>query len=109
MEESQALLRIYTDEEARKGDHLVYETIVTRARDAGLAGATALKGMLGFGLSAHVHSGNPFRLAGDLPVVIEIVDEVGRLRDFASELADLHDVGLVTLERVEVVHSRPRP
>lgn len=98
-----ALLRLYTDEDAMSGDRSLFEEIVKRARGAGLAGATVLRGRMGYGASAHLHQQRPFDLSQNLPVVIELVDEEARLRAFLETLTDLHDVGLVTLEKVEVL------
>ena len=106
MENTHALLRIYTDEEARKGDHLVYETIVARARESGLAGATVLRGVIGLGSTSHMHKAAPFQFARNLPVVVEIVDDIERLRGFSFKLDDLHDIGLITIEPVEVLRRR---
>lgn len=98
-----ALLRIYTDEEARKGDHLVYEIMVDRAREAGLAGATVLRGVLGMGATAQMHRAEPLQFRRNLPVVVEIMDEEAKLRLFSVKLDDLHDIGLITIEQVEVL------
>ncbi len=107
------LLRIYTDESALIGDQSLLDTIVKRARLARLAGATVLRGRKGFGESARIHEHRPFDLNDNLPVVIEIVDEEERLRTFLATLDDLTDIGLVTLEKVEVLrygghHTEPR-
>lgn len=95
------LLRIYTDEAAYFGDRKVFEVVATRARDAKLAGATVLMALIGFGRSAHVHTRHV--LEDDQSVIIEIVDEESRLRDFLATLADIPDIGLATLEAVEVL------
>ena len=100
---SAVLLRIYTDEQALIGDRSLVEDIVRRAREVPLAGATVLRAILGFGESARVHQRRPFSLNDNLPVVIEFVDEEPRLRAFIASLGDLHEVGLVTLEKVEVL------
>lgn len=101
MSSDQALLRVYTDEAAFFGDRRVYQVIASRARDAGLAGVTVLQALLGFGRSAHVHSRHV--LDGDQSVVVEIVDAEPKLRTFAASLAGLPQIGLITLERVEVL------
>lgn len=100
---SAVLLRIYTDEHALHGDHSLVEDIVRRARSARLAGATVLRAIQGFGQSAHVHQHRPFDLNDNLPVVIELIDEEQRLRDFVSQLGDLREIGLMTMEKVEVL------
>lgn len=98
-----ALLRIYTEEARRDGVRTLYETLVRRARDAGLAGATVLRGPMGFGQSHRIHNANILDLSANLPLVIEIVDAEDKLRAFVASLAELKDIGLVTLERVEVL------
>lgn len=107
------LLRIYTDQDALVGDRSLVEIIVRRARDAHLAGATVLRGRMGFGETARLHAHRPFDLKDNLPVVIEIVDEEPALRAFLPQLDDLPDIGLVTFEKVEVVryggHRDSRP
>lgn len=97
------LLRIYTDEDACFGDEPLAAVIVKRARTAQLAGATVLRGSLGYGHSSRLHTHRAFGLDDNLPLVIEIVDAEAPLRAFVDTLVDLHDIGLMTLERVEVV------
>ena len=99
-----ALLRIYTEEARRDGARPLYESVVLKAREAGLAGATVLRGPMGFGQSARIHNANILDLSANLPLVIEIVDAEDKLRAFADSLSGLKDIGLVTLERVEVLH-----
>ncbi|MDP1616576.1 DUF190 domain-containing protein [Phenylobacterium sp.] len=100
---SAMLLRIYTDEDALFGDQPLTTLIVKRARAAQLAGATVLRGSLGYGHSSRLHTHRPFGLDDNLPVVIEIVDAEAPLRAFVDTLDDLHDIGLITFEKVEVV------
>jgi len=102
--EASALLRIYTEESRRDGTRPLYESIVAKARAAGLAGATVLRGPMGYGESAHIHTASILDLSADLPLVIEIVDAEPKLRAFAASLTGLKDIGLVTLEKVEVLH-----
>ena len=98
------LLRIYT-EEAKRSDHKpLYEEIVLKARAAGLAGATVLRGPMGFGESARIHTANILDLSANLPLVIEIVDAEDKLRAFAATLEGMSDIGLVTLAPAEVWH-----
>ena len=102
------LLRIYTDEPALFGDESLVSLIVQRARAAGLAGSTVLRGRLGFGQASHLHGHRPFSLSDNLPVVIECVDDEAKLRAFAAQLDDFQDIGLITFEKVEVVrYGRP--
>ena len=79
-----ALLRIYTEEARRDGTRPLYESIVVKARDAGLAGATVLRGPMGFGESARIHNAAILDLSANLPLVIEIVDAEDKLRAFAG-------------------------
>ena len=105
MSPSMMLLRIYTDEATYFGDRRVFEVIAARVRDAKLAGATVLQALIGFGKSAHTHTRHI--LDDDQSIVIEIIDEEGPLRAFVATLEDLPDIGLVTLERVEVLRRGP--
>ena len=100
------LLRIYTDEDAYLGDRRVFEVIASRARDAGLAGITVLEARLGFGRSAHIHQRHIFE--NDRALVIEIVDEDAKLRRFVMSLDDIPDVGLMTLEAVEILGGKAK-
>lgn len=95
------LLRIYTDEAAYFGDRKVFEVVARRAREANLAGATVLMALIGFGRKAHVHTRHV--LEDDQSVVVEIVDEEAKLRDFVNGLGDLPHIGLITLEQVEIL------
>jgi PII-like signaling protein len=98
------LLRIYTEEGKRDGDGPLYEHIVMKAREAKLAGATVLRGPMGYGQTAVLHTAKILDLSAKLPLVIEIVDAEDKIRAFLASLDDLPDLGLVTLEKVEVVH-----
>lgn len=106
MSEQAKLLRIYTDEAAYFGDRKVLEVVASRARDAKMAGLTILEALVGFGRSAHVHRRHV--LESDRAVVIEIVDEEASLRAFVVGLADITDIGLMTLEEVEVLGGKAR-
>jgi PII-like signaling protein len=99
-----ALMRIYTDESARSGSKSLFEAIVLKARDQGLAGATVLRGPMGFGHSHRIRNASILNLSGSLPLVIEIVDTDERLREFLGTLESMKDIGLVTLEKVEILH-----
>ena len=99
-----ALLRIYTEEARRDGRRPLYESVVIKARDTGLAGATVLRGPMGFGESAQLHTARILDLSSNLPLVIEIVDAEDKLRAFAESLLGVKDIGLVTLEKVEALH-----
>ena len=101
-----ALMRIYTDEAARAGHKALFEAIVCKARDSGLAGATVLRGPMGFGHNAVIQNASILNLSANLPVVIEIIDEEPKLRQFFHELETLDEVGLVTLEKLEILHHQ---
>ncbi|HEY7901273.1 MAG TPA: DUF190 domain-containing protein [Caulobacteraceae bacterium] len=98
-----SLLRIFAEEGKRLDRRPLHEAIVMRALQAGLAGATVLRGPMGYGRHARVHSARLADLTPKLPLVIEIVDAEERLRPFAEAMAALAEVGLVTLEKVEVI------
>jgi PII-like signaling protein len=102
-----ALMRIYTDERARAGRKALFEAIVLKARDMGLAGATVLRGPMGFGHSHHIHNASILNLSECLPIVVELVDEETKLKDFCNALESFKDIGLVTLEKVQVLHYGP--
>ena len=97
------LLRIFIGERDRHHGKPLYEAIVVKAREAGLAGATVLRGVLGYGRSSKLHTAKIVRLSDDLPLVIEIVDAEDRIRAFLPALDTMVDSGLVTLERAEVI------
>lgn len=99
-----ALLRIYTEEGRRDGSRALYESVVLKARDRGLAGATVLRGPMGYGVSAQLHTARILDLSSNLPLVIELVDAEDKLRAFAESLLGVKDIGLVTIEKVEVLH-----
>ena len=102
--QSAVLLRIYTEEGKRDRAKPLYEQIVMKARAAKLAGATVLRGPMGYGLHAVVHTAKILDLSAKLPLVIEIVDSEEKIRGFLTELDGMENLGLVTLEKVEVVH-----
>lgn len=99
-----AIMRIYTDERARGEHGSLYDTIVKRARDAGIAGATVLRGVIGFGIDGHVQRASILDLSGNLPLTVELVDDEDKLRAFFKSLEGLSDIGLVTLQEIEVLH-----
>lgn len=105
------LLRIFIGESDKLGHVPLFEAIVKQARDAGLAGATVLKGVLGYGATARIRTTKILDLSADLSMVVEIVDEESKVKAFQGQLAGLFDQagcgGLVTLEKVRVVHYVP--
>lgn len=103
------LLRIFIGENDRCGHQPLYEAIVLKARERHLAGATVLRGPMGFGVSSRLHTAKILRLSQDLPVVIEMVDSEEKINAFLPVLDGLMGGGLVTLERVKVIHYRPQP
>jgi hypothetical protein len=100
------LLRIFIDETDKRGRRPLYEVIVEEARKRGMAGATVLKGVLGFGAHSRIHTTKILRLSEDLPMVIEIVDKPERIAEFLPDLDKMIPEGLVTLERVRVIAYR---
>lgn len=105
------LLRVFVGESDKLGHLPLYEAIVKQARDADLAGATVLKGVLGFGATARIRTQKILDLSSDLSMVIEIVDEEDKINAFQVNLADLFEQagcgGLVTLENIRIVHYLP--
>ena len=100
------LLRIFVGESDRFGHRPLYEEIVLKAREAGLAGATVLRGVMGFGRNSILHTAKILRLSEDLPMVIEIVDSLEKVQAFMPQLDEMIKDGLVTLEEVKVVHYK---
>ena len=102
------LLRIFIGESDRHEHHPLYEQIVLKARAAGLAGATVSRGVMGFGKNSTVHTAKILRLSEDLPMVVEIVDSLERVEKFLPVLDELIADGLVTLEKIKVIHYKAR-
>src|SRR5262249_45353733 len=100
------LLRIFIGENDRWQHKPLYEAIVLKAREQHLAGATVLRGPMGFGKSSRLHTSKILRLSMDLPLVIEIVDAEDKINAFLPALDEMIGGGLVTLEKVKVVHYR---
>ena len=103
------LVRIYVGETDQWHGRPLYQAIVERMRERGLAGATVLRGIEGFGASARLHTTRLLRLSEDLPVLIEIVDQEDRLRPVLPDLDEMVTEGLITLERVEIIAYRATP
>jgi uncharacterized protein len=97
------LLRIFVGERDRHGHQPLYEAIVSLARKHGLAGATVLRGLAGYGCSTVIHTAKLVELSDDLPMVVEIVDTEDKIQDFLEVLNGKMQSGLVTLERVRVL------
>jgi len=98
------LLRIFIGQSDKWEHQPLYEAIVLKAREAHLAGATVLRGAMGFGKSSRLHSAKILRLSMDLPVIIEIVDSEDKINAFLPVLDSMIGGGLVTLEKVRVIH-----
>ena len=97
------LLRIFIGEDDKHEGKPLYESIVLRAREMHLAGATVLRGAMGFGHSSRLHTTKILRLSQDLPLVIEIVDSEDRINAFLPVLDAMMGHGLVTIEKVQVL------
>lgn len=100
------LLRILVGESDKHGHHPLYEAIVLKAREQGLAGATVLRGVMGYGRHSILHTAKILRLSEDMPMVIEIVDGLEKIEAFLPLLDELITDGLVTLEKVRVIQYR---
>jgi len=100
------LLRIFVGESDRHDGKPLYQAIVERVRTAGLAGATVIRGIEGFGADSRIHTSRILRLSEDLPVVIEIVDTAERIDRIVPVLDEMVSEGMLTLERVQIVSYR---
>jgi PII-like signaling protein len=100
------LLRIFVGESDRWHGKPLYQAIVERARKEGLAGATAIRGIEGFGADSRLHTARILRLSEDLPVVVEIVDSAEKIEGILPILDEMVGEGMVTVERVEVIAYR---
>jgi PII-like signaling protein len=104
--EDGCLLRIFIGEGDRWHGAPLYESIVLKARELHLAGATVLRGPMGFGANSRLHTSKVLRLSEDLPIVIEIVDSREKIDEFLPHIDEMVQEGMVTLERVEVLKYR---
>jgi PII-like signaling protein len=100
------LLRVFIGESDRWHGQPLYEAIVMKARELHLAGATVLRGPMGFGANSRLHTAKILRLSEDLPIVIEIVDSKEKIDELLPHIDAMLEEGLVTLERVEVLQYR---
>lgn len=105
-QQNRKLLRIYTDEAAYIGDRKVFEYVASLARERKMAGLTVLEALIGFGASSRVHRRHV--LESDRAVVIEIVDFEDAVRAFVADLDGVPDIGLITLEAIEVIGGKAR-
>ena len=103
------LLRIFIGESDRWERKPLHEAIVLKARECHIAGATVIRGSMGFGKTSRLHTSKILRLSGDLPLIIEIVDSEEKINGFLPILDGMMGGGLVTLEKVRVLHYRTGP
>jgi PII-like signaling protein len=96
------LLRIFIGESDRHGSKLLYEWIVLKAREEGLAGATVMRGMMGFGAHSRLHTFKIERLSQDLPIIVEIVDTRAKLEKFLALIDKEIEEGMATLEEIQI-------
>jgi len=108
LEKDGKLLRIFVGESDKHEGRPLYEWIVRKARAEGLAGATVLRGLEGFGAHSLLHTAKILRLSSDLPIVVEIVDTSERIERFLPLIDGAIDEGLATIEKVEVHFYRSR-
>ena len=104
--EEGTLLRIFFGESDKFNRKPLYETIVIKARELGLAGATVSRGIMGFGADSRMHSAKILRLSGDLPVLVEIVDTEENIQKLLPFLDEAVQEGLITMEKVRVIKYR---
>ena len=109
LEGEAVLLRIFIGEQDRWHGRPLYEAIVQKARELHLAGATVLRGPMGFGAKSRLHTVKILRLSEDLPIVIEIVDTQDKIDAFLPAVEEMVTDGLVTLEKVRVIWYRAEP
>ncbi len=103
------LLRVFLGESDQWQGRPLYEAIVLKARELHLAGATVLRGPMGFGAKSRLHTAKVLRLSEDLPVVIEIVDSKEKIDELLPHIDEMVTEGLVTLEKVQVIKYRANP
>jgi PII-like signaling protein len=102
------LLRIFIGESDSWHGKPLYEAIILKSREMGIAGATMLRGMMGYGAASRIHTAKILRLSEDLPIVIEIVDSADKIDTLLPLIDEMVDEGMITLERVRVIKYRHR-
>lgn len=102
------LLRIFVAESDKHQGKPLYEWIIHQARDAHMAGATALKGVEGFGAHSRIHSSKLLDLSADLPIIVEIVDEAQKIEKFVSIIESVIQEGMATIEDVNIRYFRSK-
>ncbi len=104
------LLRIFTGESDKAGNQPLYEAIVFEAKKQGMSGATVTRGIMGFGANSKIHTTKLFDISIDMPLVIEIVDDEDKIREFTKIVEQLFEEtnsgGLITIEKAEVIRYR---
>jgi len=100
------LLRIFIGESDHWDGKPLYEAIILRARELGIAGATMLRGMMGYGAASRIHTAKILRLSEDLPIIVEIVDSAEKIDLLLPIIDEMVKEGLVTLEKVRVIQYR---
>jgi PII-like signaling protein len=99
-------LRIYVGESGKWEHRPLYEALVLKAREEGLAGATVFRSPMGFGANSRIHTSKILNLSTDLPVVVELIDETEKIAAFVEKLQGMIQGGMITLEDVKVLHYR---
>ena len=103
-------LRIFIGESEKKGHETLYETIVFEAKKKGLLGATVTRGIMGFGANSKIHTAKLLEISSDLPIIIEIVDDEEKIRNFTKIVEQLFEEaksgGLITIEKAEVIRYK---
>jgi PII-like signaling protein len=103
------LLRIFIGESDRWQGKPLYEAIILKAREMGMAGATMLRGLMGFGAASRIHTAKILRLSQDMPIVIEIVDSADKIDLLLPIVDEMVQEGMVTVEKVRVIQYRHKP
>ncbi len=106
--ENGVLLRIFIGEDDKYKGKPLYEYIVMEAKKRKMAGATVIRGIMGFGAKSHLHTVKLLRISDDLPMVIEIVDSEERISEFLPFLDEVVNDGLITIEKVKVIRYCPK-
>lgn len=104
----QILMRVFIGEDDRLGGAPLYRALVEFLREQKIAGATVLRGILGFGAKSHLHTTHVLRLSQDLPMVIEVVDTEEHIESILPKLDEMVTEGLITLEKVRVLRYAPK-
>jgi PII-like signaling protein len=99
------LMRVFVDESDRRDGVPLYSAIVEHLRELGCAGATVLKGIEGFGARRELHAARAFDFSNDMPVLIEVIESEDRIEGIVASVRALVAEGLITIERIQVVHA----